>query len=162
MIQLLFGEVRVTPLGPSPVLVLREAEGTRRLAIWISANAGNAILSALEPESTDHPSTHDLLLETLATQGAIVETVTILGVADGVYSAELSVNSTVVTCRASDGVALALRSGAPIFVPDELLAEVGLSEGPVGELKDAEADAVEQFREFLANVNADDFDERDR
>ena len=39
MIQVLFSEIRVSALGDTPVLVLKEAAGPRQLAIWISAAA---------------------------------------------------------------------------------------------------------------------------
>ena len=161
MIQLLFGAVQMVGRSSTPVLVLQEQDGSRSLAVWISAGAAAAILSAIEAESLDHPSTHDLLLEALATQSAVVESVTILSVADGVYDAQLTVNGTAVTCRVSDGVALALRSGAPILAPEELMAEHGIASEPVIEepgQEDAETQEVRQFREFLANVRADDFD----
>lgn len=161
MIQLLFGAVQMVGQSSTPVLVLHEQDGTRSLALWISAGAAAAILSAMEAESLDHPSTHDLLLEALATQSVVVETVTLLSVTEGVYDAQLTVNGSAVTCRASDGIALALRSGAPILVPEQLLAEHGFSAEPATEEpghEDAEAVEVRQFREFLANVRADDFD----
>ncbi len=158
MIQLLFSEVRVTPLADTPVLVLREVAGRRRLPVWITAAAGAAILSALEADDPEHPATHDLLLEVLATQNVVVEAVRIVGCVEGVYHAEIDVNATAVTCRVSDGVALALRSGAPIYVAADLLAEVGLS-GPGSAPASGDADEVEQFRAFLANVRADDFDQ---
>lgn len=156
--QLLFSEVRVSSVADTPVLVLRELDGGRRLPVWISAAAGAAILSALEAEDTDHPGTHDLLLEVLATQNALVEGLRIIGCTEGVYDAELDVNATAITCRVSDGVALAVRCGAPIWISDELLGELGLPERP-GPAAGSAADEVEQFREFLANVNADDFDQ---
>lgn len=163
MIQLLFGDVRVTDHAVSPVLVLKELDGERQLAIWISAAAGAAILSALEPESVDYPSTHDLLVEALASQGALIERLNINSAADGVFHAELSINGMTVTCRASDGVALALRCGAPMFVADEVMADAGVTQAQLAagdEWPESTADEVEQFRAFLANVNADDFDER--
>lgn len=160
MITLLFGEVRVTPFVDTPVLVLREQDGHRRLAIWITASAGAAVLSAMEAEDPDHPSTHDLLLEVLATQNLVIEALRIVGCSDGVYRAELDVNATAVTCRVSDGVSLALRSGAPILVAAELLAEVGIPGDRPAARASVEPDEVAQFREFLANVNADDFDQR--
>ena len=159
MSQLLFGEVRVTTWARTPVLVLCEAEGTRQLAVWVSAGGAAAVLAGLEPGSVDHPSTHDLMLEVLAAQSAVVESVEILGVSAGVYSAQLTVNSMAVACRVTDGVALALKSGAPILISEALLAEHGVAQ-PRGEDAHVEADEVEQFREFLANVRADDFDER--
>lgn len=163
MIQLLFGEVRVTELAGNPVLILNEMHGTRSLAIWISANAGSAILSALEGEDARHPSVHDLLLDALSTVDALIESVEILREEQGVFDAQLIVSGSAVTCRVSDGIALALRCGAPILAADELLegdagVDAAAAAGHGGPLDPAQSEQVEQFREFLDNVNADDFD----
>ena len=155
MIQLLFGEVRMPPDADTPVLLLREAEGPRHLAVWITAAGGNAILSALEGDE-DGPTTHDLMLEALSVLDAVVEHVRITGFHDGHFTAEASVNGHAVACRVSDGVALALRSGAPIFAPESLLDQVGLVLGD--EASGDPEEQVEQFREFLDQINADDFD----
>ncbi len=163
MIQVLLSEVRMSGVGGSPLMLLREAEGRRELAVWINANAGAAILSALEGErEDDHPSTHDLLIETLSSLDAVVEAVHLLDCDEGIFNAELVVNGIAVTCRASDGVALALRCGAPILATEELLEEYGVwpdaAAEPEAGLGDTD-DQVEQFREFLESINPDDFTE---
>lgn len=158
MIPMLFGEVRVSALADNPALLLREAQGERVLAIWISAVGGNAILSALEGlDDEAHPVTHDLMVEALAVLDAVVEAVHITGVHDGVYDAEVIVNGSVVAARVSDAVALALRCGAPILAREELLDAVGVSGAPdAGEgVRDEQ---VEQFRAFLDSVSPDDFE----
>ena len=163
MIQMLFSEVRVSGVGGSPVMLLREATGPRQLAVWINAAAGSAVLSALEgDQEEDHPSTHDLRLETLSSLDAVVEAVHLLDCDEGVYHAELVANGVAVTCRVSDGVALALRCGAPILATEELLDEYGVLPEAPAEPKAALGntdDQVEQFREFLESINPDDFTE---
>lgn len=162
MIQLLFSEVRFTALATTPVLVLKELAGERVLPIWTSSAGGAGIVSALEPESESHPSTHDLLIESLASQDAVIESVRITGCVDGLYTAEISVNGSAVTCRPSDGVALALRCGAQLFVTEQVMISYGVAPDFVPEAGvEGEADEVRQFREFLANVKADDFDNPD-
>ena len=48
MIRLLFSEVRVTPEAATPVLVLKEADGPRHLAVWISATkVGDVVRSPI-------------------------------------------------------------------------------------------------------------------
>ena len=74
---MLFSEVRVTTVADTPVLLLREAAGSRQLAIWISAAGGHAILSALEPPAEEHPMTHDVLLDALSVLDAVVDEVRI-------------------------------------------------------------------------------------
>lgn len=156
MIQLLFSEVRVPADASTPVLLLREAQGTRHLAVWISAAGGNAILSALDTEIDDEPTPHDLMLDVLSVLDAVVQSVRITGVDEGVFSAELSVDEHVVGCRVSDGIALALRCGAPILVTDLVMEQASVALDSEGE-PDPEGQ-VEQFREFLEQINADDFD----
>ena len=148
-------------MGGNPVMLLREAVGRRRLAVWINASAGAAVLSALEEDrEDDHPDTHDLMLETLSCVDALLESVHVLDCDEGIYHAELVVNGIAVTCRLSDGVALALRSGAPILAAEELLDEFGVL-SDVADLGDAALgitdDQLEQFREFLDSIDPNDF-----
>lgn len=154
MIPMRLVDVRVTSDAGTPVVLLREAHGVRHLAVWVSAGGGNAILSAAEPDD-DAPTAHLLLLDALSVLDAVIESVSIIGVLDGVFSAEATINGHAVSCRVSDGVALALRSGAPILAAEELLDEAGIVlDGD----SDGDADEqVEQFREFLDQINADDF-----
>ena len=56
-----------------------------------------------------------------------------------------------VSARPSDAIALALRTGAPILGSEELLAAAGI------EINDQADDEVEKFREFLDQINPEDF-----
>ncbi|TBT85368.1 bifunctional nuclease family protein [Propioniciclava sinopodophylli] len=156
MIPMLFSEVRVTSVADTPVLLLREAQGSRHLAIWITAAGGNAILSALEDADVEHPGTHDLMIDALAVLDAVVEAVHITEVAEGVFSAHVVVGGSHVTARVSDAVALALRCGATILADEDLLDAVGVRviEAAAGEGGDEQ---MEEFRAFLDTINPEDF-----
>jgi bifunctional DNase/RNase len=56
-----------------------------------------------------------------------------------------------VSSRPSDAIALAVRINAPIFASEEVLEQAGI------ELKDEEESEVEKFREFLDQVQPEDF-----
>jgi bifunctional DNase/RNase len=63
-----------------------------------------------------------------------------------------------VSCRPSDGIALALRTSSPIVANEGLLDEAG--QLPViAEEGDPEAaeEVVEQFKEFIEHVDPEDF-----
>lgn len=163
MIPMLFSEVRVTAVADTPVLLLREAQGTRYLAVWITAAGGNAILSALEDAEDEHPSTHDLMIEALAVVDTVVESVHITDVDEGVYTAHIVVGGTVVTARVSDAVALALRCGAAILADEDLLDSVGVSglatpDASPSEVAGQPDEQMEQFRAFLDTINPEDFE----
>lgn len=158
MIALTFLEIRMTGFGDEPVLLLREVEGTRVLPVWVTAGAAASILAALEGDDPAHPDTHDLMIDALAALDAVVSRVRFVAERDGIIETVLLINELAVACRASDGVALALRCGARIEVEDAVMDTCGLTLGSVrGEARALEADAVEEFRAFLQSVNPEDF-----
>jgi bifunctional DNase/RNase len=141
-----------------PCLVLREAEGAGRvLPIFIGGPEATAIAFALEEVETPRPMTHDLMKDLLDEVGVRIERVTVTELRDATFYAEIvlsqagSVHS--VSARPSDAVALAVRYGAPLFAEEGVLDEAGRApeEGGVPD------DVVEQFREFIAGVNPEDF-----
>lgn len=157
MIPMLFSEVRVTGVADTPVLLLREAQGPRHLAVWISAAGANAVLSALDDDQTEHPCVHDLMIEALAVLDTVIDAVHVTDVDEGVYTAHVLVKGTAVGCRVSDGVALALRSGATILVADHLLAaETAGGDEDAGLL--APDEQMDRFRAFLDTIQPEDFE----
>ena len=64
-----------------------------------------------------------------------------------------------VTSRPSDAIALAARTGSPIFAEEGVLAEAGYLEEdpePDGDPVPVE-EVVEEFRDFIDSVNPEDF-----
>jgi hypothetical protein len=77
---------------------------------------------------------------------------------DGVFYATMllrdsSAGQLTISARPSDAIALAVRSHSNILATEELLNEVGI-EIPQG---DGENQEVEKFREFLDQINPEDF-----
>ena len=61
--------------------------------------------------------------------------------------------------RPSDAIALAVRTGSPIFAEEGVLEEAG-QEAEVeasGEPEEQEEEILEEFRDFIERVNPDDF-----
>lgn len=139
-------------VGRAPMLLLREQDGPRQLAIWVGHAEARSVMTALEGHVPPRPLTHDLLAELLAELGHTSIEGHITSVEDGVFHGELVVDGHTITARPSDLVALAVRAGMTLTCPEELLAEAGI-------LDEVEPDDdVERFREFLDNVNPDDFE----
>ncbi|MDO5066241.1 MAG: DUF151 domain-containing protein [Propionibacteriaceae bacterium] len=136
----------------SPVLLLRERDGERVLPIWIAAADAAAIAVALDGDVLGRPLTHDLLAQTLdLLAGEEPPELSITTVEEGVFLAEITVAGQTLDVRPSDLVAVAVRRGWGIECPARLLDEVGV----VGESDSS--DEVERFREFLDQVEPDDF-----
>ncbi len=120
--------------GPdSPfALILGEKHGHRRLKIIIARTEAQVINMELEKFVFRRPLTHDLLVSILHTLEAKVLELTIHKLEDNTFYAYLLIESpsntiVEVDCRPSDGVAIALKTKAPIYCEEELLEMAGIT-----------------------------------
>ncbi len=144
--------VRVEMPSNQPIVLLREIDGERFLPIWIGANEASAIAFAQQGVVPARPLTHDLLRDVVDALGAHLEQVQITELSDGIFYAVLAFQGgTQVSARPSDAIALALRTGTPIFGAESVLEEAGI------DVPDEQEDEVEKFREFLDQISPDDF-----
>ncbi len=148
--------VRIELPSNQPIVLLREVGGTRYLPIWIGAMEATAIAFALEGVQAERPMTHDLLKIVTETLGAAVQRVVVTELKDGIFYADLAFTrgdqELLVSSRPSDAIALATRVSAPLFATPEVLDEAGV------EIRDEnEEDEVARFREFLNEVQPEDF-----
>lgn len=155
--------VRVDMPSNTPVMLLRELEGDRRLlAIMIGGPEAQAIAFALDGVETRRPLTHDLITLLLDELDAHLDRVVISALRDDVYYADLHLHvgeeDRVVSARPSDAMAIAVRVGTPVFADEAVLAEAGYLDVPDDDEDiDDEDDVVEEFREFIDQVNPEDF-----
>lgn len=140
-----------------PCLVLREAEGQGRiLPIFIGGVEATAIAFALEEVETPRPMTHDLMKDLLDDIGVQMERIVVTEMRESTFYAEIvfrvgtEVHS--VSARPSDAIALAVRYGAPVFAEEGVLEVAGRAAG-----EGVPEEVVEQFREFIDQVNPEDF-----
>ncbi len=144
--------VRVEMATNNPIVLLKETEGERYLPIWIGPNEATAIAFAQQGMVPQRPLTHDLMRDMLEALEIRLTTVNITALRDGIFFADLIFsNGREVSARPSDSIALALRTGASIFVRDEILDEAGVA------IPDEQEDEVEKFREFLDSITPEDF-----
>src|SRR2546429_2960205 len=155
MIELNLVGVRVELPTNQPIVLLREREGERYLPIWIGAMEATAIAFALQGIVTARPMTHDLLKNILEEIGVQLERIVITELRDGTFYAviHMAQNGTrfEISSRPSDAIALAVRVNVPIFANEDVLSEASIV------IRDDEEQEVEKFREFLEQVNPEDF-----
>ena len=159
MVEMELVGVQVELPSNQPIVLLRETEGERRtLPIFIGGPEAQAIAFALEGVDTPRPMTHDLIKNVLDELGIVLQRIVVTELRETTFFAELHLaqNGTtrVVSSRPSDAVALAVRTGTPIFAEEAVLDEAGYLPEPDAEESE---DVVEQFRDFLDNVNPEDF-----
>ena len=115
----------VDPITNMPIILLREVEGQRILPIWVGVFEANAIALQIENVQTPRPMTHDLLKSVIDELGGTVERVVVCALRENTFYATLHVHSPkgllTVDARPSDAIALALRSGARVFVEEAVI-----------------------------------------
>lgn len=113
----------------SPVVILEEREGARRLPIWIGYPEATSIANELQSTPTPRPNTHDLAKRLIDGLEGSVARVVVTDLAAGVYYARIVLarngGTVEIDARPSDAIAIALRTRAPVFV-NELLFEKAL------------------------------------
>lgn len=152
--------VRIEMPSNQPIVLLRESNGSRYLPIWIGGVEATAIAMAQQGIVSARPQSHDLMRDLLEASGSVLTSVHITGGGEGLYFAELSLRNdqealAAVSARPSDAIALALRTKSNILVDSDLFDSSGI-EIPEGKSEESE---VEAFREFLDQIDPEDFSE---
>ena len=150
--------VRVEMPSNQPIILLKEIDGSRFLPIWVGAVEATAIAFAQQGVEPPRPLTHDLMNNLLELLDATLTAVHLTEIKEGIFYATMLLRDSTavqltISARPSDAIALAVRSHSNILATEELLNEIGI-EIPQG---DGENQEVEKFREFLDQINPEDF-----
>ncbi|HYD10667.1 MAG TPA: bifunctional nuclease family protein [Acidimicrobiales bacterium] len=154
--------VRLELPANAPVVLLREQVGEQRvLPIYIGPEEAKAIALALEGVVPPRPLTHDLLRDVLGALDVAVVRVSVTALEDRTFFAELELRvdgrTVRVSARPSDAIALAVRVDCPIYAAEAVLDEAAAPpEDEEGDGQEQE-EIVEEFREFIDQVNPEDF-----
>ncbi len=141
----------------SPVVILAPHELNKVLPIWIGHAEAWGIAMELSGVKPKRPLTYDLLKSVIAILEAKVERVEVTELREQTFYARVYLTSNgkqyEVDARPSDSIALALKTGAKIYVNEELfhLKEDESSERP------PMANDPESLRERLKRINPEDF-----
>ncbi|RBP61911.1 hypothetical protein DFO66_11845 [Brevibacterium sanguinis] len=145
--------VRIEMPANQPILLLKASEPAYYLPIWVGAIEANALSIAQRGLTPPRPMAHALLLDVLGAYDAELADVVITGKDGQIFLAEIHTSDgKSVSARPSDAVTLALTAQCPVYVDSDLLKDAGI------EAPEADEDEVAQFRDFLDNVSAEDFE----
>jgi hypothetical protein len=121
-------------------LVLLSDGSQRMLPIFIGLFEAVSINSAWRKEILPRPFTHDLFLDLFSKFSITPAFLQIDCIDDGVYYARLILSDETreeyIDCRPSDGIAIALRAGVPVFVEEEVLAAGGQNVTELADMTD--------------------------
>lgn len=129
--------VKITVLGLSYsqirqgayALILAEEKGPRRIPVVIGSAEAQSIALKMENMSAPRPLTHDLFYSFTHAFGIRLQQVLIYKFEDGVFYSEMTFNDgdrvVSLDARTSDAIAVALRTGSPIYTYESILRETG-------------------------------------
>ncbi|GAB3193634.1 bifunctional nuclease family protein [Nesterenkonia suensis] len=123
--------VRIEVPSHQPVVMLRGAEpGTEDLhvAIMVGTSEATAISMGMDGQSPPRPMTHDLLVDALTSLAAGVEFIEIGLLDSSTYYGTIHLHSgEVLDSRASDAIAVAVRTGSRITMAESTLRAVAVT-----------------------------------
>ncbi len=157
MRQMKVDKLGIDLLTHDPVVILKDLDGSHYLPILIGPFEATAIALALEGAAVPRPLSHDLMRSILETLGGKLQQVIVHDIRDATFYAKLVVvrdGATLeIDARPSDGIALALRAGAPIYVSDKIVLE----ESTGDKAPDDDKRNVNRFKQFLDDLKPSDF-----
>ncbi|MBR1934696.1 MAG: bifunctional nuclease family protein [Muribaculaceae bacterium] len=111
-------------------LLLKQVDGERRIPIVIGTPEAQAIAMRLENIIAPRPMSHDLMASIMHAFAISLEEVYIYDFQDGVFQCRMTLvdshsREVELECRASDAIALALRTGADIFTTPQVMDATG-------------------------------------
>jgi len=126
MIEVELKNIIIDEKRQDQVIVLKEKKGHRQFPIIIGYIEATSIKMKIAGLKPPRPLTHDLLLSVMKGLGAKLEYLFIDKMIESTFHAKLKVKTRegeekMIDTRPSDGVALAVRAGAPIFVEEKVL-----------------------------------------
>jgi uncharacterized protein len=145
-------------VGKQPIVLLKTVDSNKFLPIWIGHPEAAAILMKLQGASTPRPMTHDLLCDMLGELDARCTKVSVTELRDNTFFASITLtvdgSELEIDSRPSDALAIAVRSGAPIYAAEDVIAESAIEFEHEVENED---EVVEKFKDFLDEVSPEDF-----
>ncbi|WP_345940098.1 bifunctional nuclease family protein [Paraoerskovia marina] len=154
------------PMVHVDVLGVRQRQGEREIVVLLLDGASelvvpivvgpreaNAIATAQSGMTAPRPMTHDLLCDVLEAVQVQLTCAEIVALDDGVFYAELVLsNGQRLDARASDAIAVAIRTHSPVLCSAEVVATSG-----VEVVSGRQREDLERFRTFLDHVVPEDF-----
>jgi hypothetical protein len=128
MIEMDLSRIIINERSDQQVIVLKEKDGQRAFPILIGIYEATAIDRGIKEYRTPRPLTHDLVCSILRRLETEIDRVIVSDLRNQTFYAKLILRRddqrVEIDSRPSDAIAIAVQSGAPIFVEEKVLDEV--------------------------------------
>jgi uncharacterized protein len=131
MIEVELSKIIIDEKRQDQIIILKEKNGDRQFPIVIGFLEASSIKMKLAGVEPPRPLTHDLLINAIHGLDAKLDRLVIDQLLNNTFHAKLQLKSQAgeiksIDSRPSDGIALAVRAAAPIFVEEEVLEKASL------------------------------------
>jgi bifunctional DNase/RNase len=125
MIEMKVAGLTIDPFTNMPIIILKDLGDQHAVPIWIGLVEASAIATELEKIQLSRPMTHDLLKNILDTLEVRVMRIEVNDLRDNTFFASIFLGTgggtLEIDSRPSDAIALALRTGATIFIAQHVI-----------------------------------------
>ena len=178
MIETVVKSIRFNRITNNRVVLLKEVAGERYLPIWIGEFEAHAIAMELQGVESPRPLPYDLMRTMIGELSGSIEHVVVNDLSMDVFYARVVVlvdgRTIELDSRPSDAIALAVRSGSPIYVDESVMDRAGVNlddeDSPIENEQRASSsvegraeprpddEKLSIFRDFINTLDSDEFD----
>ena len=161
LLEMKVSVLTIDPFTNTPIVILKDLEGKNAVPIWIGLMEASAIATELEKIQLSRPMTHDLFKSVLDSTEVTLEKIVLSDLKDNTYYALIYLNKekkeVIIDSRPSDAIALALRSGSPIYVDERVIAKSQKIDLQQMVKEETEEGRKSRWKEILEGMNPEDF-----
>jgi bifunctional DNase/RNase len=176
MIEVVIDSIRVSLMNQQRIVILREVNQERYLAIWVGVYEAEHLTIALQEVEVSRPLTYNLFNNLLKALDVRILQVEVVALREETFFGNIVIEANGqilnIDSRPSDAINLAARAHVPILVAREVMDAAGIipEEDEVNDETELteEGTAVESgeerlsvFEDFLEQLDLDDEDEED-
>jgi bifunctional DNase/RNase len=175
MVEVTIDSIRVSLMNQQRIVILREVDAERYLAIWIGVYEAEHLTIALQDVEISRPLTYDLFKNVIQSLDARILRVEVIALREETFYGniimEVNGKEINIDSRPSDALNLAIRTNVPILVSQEVMESAGIvpeedeiREGEVigdeAPVKNGES-RLSVFEDFLDQLEIDDEDDEE-
>ena len=176
MVEVVIDSIRVSLMSQQRIVILREVDQERYLAIWVGAYEAEHLTIALQDVDVSRPLTYNLFNNVMQALNARILQVEVVALRDETFFGNIVVEANGqilnIDSRPSDAINLAARAKVPILVASEVMEAAGIipEDDEVGDEAEFTEDAptagegeerLSVFEDFLEQLNLNDEEEND-
>lgn len=177
MVEVVIDSIRVSLMNQQRIVILREVDAERYLAIWVGVYEAEHLTIALQDVEVSRPLTYNLFNSIIKNLNARILQVEVVALREETFFGNIVIEANGeilnIDSRPSDAINLAARAKVPILVSSEVMDAAAITPeddevNDVGEMDEEDVpptgeseERLSIFEDFLDQLNLDDEEDED-